>query len=623
MPPSPGSPRPLPEVVTAPSGDAPSGATLRFPALLWALFHAPVVLVLYRTSLARAIYPLTGGYRVAMLFAWGLEAVFISLIAFLAALPFSLRWRSYRWAAPAIAAALTAFLAVDSRLYDALEFHLNSLILRVAFQKDALHQIGLDAGEFALFMAALALFVVLDISIGGRFIVRWSRPGPRWAYLALVALLPVDRLIVAALEFTGGRAVYAAGNVLPLQVPFRMNHLLEKLTGRTTGVTDDPLAAAASLAPDLDELPADSAHLARTPDIVLVLVESLPAGFFSPDVMPRLTARAAHGAVFTRHYASASSTHYALFSFFYGRESRKMERIVGAGRAPMLFGALRRHGYAFRLITASSADWMGMRHSVFHEVADDLDTDMPGVGAPQDSAMLARARTFVDGAGDRPIFLLLFFNGTHFNYTYPPRSARFVPAWDGSGSLEAARVDTALLRNRGRNAAYEVDWKLDEFLDWFAARRARSPLLLVTGDHGEAFGEHGRVGHGSGITDQELHVPMVVLDDSMPVGRYAGLTSHVDVVPTLLRLLGDRHPSSTWSDGMVMNTSPRDRFVLATAGWVPRFAVVGHDLKAAFWSIDAGLGGVDVTDPQDLPVTDGQQRLRREASAILRALRGR
>src|SRR5262249_43055005 len=203
----------------------------------------------------------------------------------------------------------------------------------------------------------------------------------------------------------------------------------------------------------------------------------------------------------------------------------------------------------------------------------------------------------VDSAGRGPQFLFFFFAAPPSRSSYPPRSDRFGPAWDGSGTYRAAHLHPELLRTRARNAAYEVDWKLDEFLTAWETRRGRAPLLIVTGDHGEAFGEHGHIGHTPDVSAAQTPVPMEIVDPARPPGRQPAVTSHVDLLPTLLSLLGDEHPPASYSDGVSMFTAPADRYVLATVGWEPRHAVIGRDLKATFFALDGALGGVTVTDP--------------------------
>ena len=324
--------------------------------------------------------------------------------------------------------------------------------------------------------------------------------------------------------------------------------------------------------------------------------------------------------MFERHYALSSSTYFTVFGLIFGLQAHKLDAVVGSGRRPELFPAFTANGYTSRFLAASSVDWMGLRDQVFGDVKQSLETDWPHDLNPEqtDAAMLKEGRRFVEQAGDQPVFLFLFFVGTHFNYTYPPRAAKFSPVWNGEGILKASEAPGDLILNRARNSAFEADMKVDEFLSWMERKRGRKPLVMVTGDHGEEMREQGHVGHGSALTEQQLHVPMVVTGEGVPVGRRDAPTSHADVVPTLLRLLGDTHPPELYSDGMSMFDAPQDRFVLTTVGWEPKFAAIGKDLKVAFSGIDAGFGGVTITDPFDRPLPVGEARFTAAAPRILK-----
>ena len=68
-----------------------------------------------------------------------------------------------------------------------------------------------------------------------------------------------------------------------------------------------------------------------------------------------------------------------------------------------------------------------------------------------------------------------------------------------------------MLRNRYRDAVRLMDAKLAAFYD--AARAAGlldDTLLIVTSDHGEAFGEHGLYLHDASVYNTHLHVPLFV-----------------------------------------------------------------------------------------------------------------
>ncbi len=598
------------------------GAELRPAALVWALLHAPLILLLYTDSIAIALDGIPFHFQAALFALYVVEAAVAAGLVFSLALPLSLWPRVYRYAFPAVFALAMVVTFIDSRLYISLNFHINAFFFRVVTQPGMSNEVGLGLLELVGLTAAWSAWMGLSVWGGSRFLARFRRARAVWTWLALLVALEVaDRLSLALLNFYGGSAVAAAGQVLPMQVRFTQNRRLARLTGRP--MIAGPLESAARTSQAM--LPAgvspDSVHFARRPDVVLVLMESTRADFLDAETMPKLWARAQRGSHFLRHYSAATSTHYSVFSLFYALQSQKMEAVIGVGRPPLLFGALQANGYATRLLAASSVEWMDMRETVFRAVENDLLTDMRGKdGAERDASMLAMARRVVAAVDTaQPLFLFLFFDGTHYTYSYSPSAERFQPSWDGRGTGGAALVSPERLRNRARNAAHEVDRRMEAFLTWFGRQRGREPLIVVTGDHGEEYREHGRVGHGTAVTVQQAQVPMVITGPGVPVGPISAITSSVDIVPTIFALLGDTLATGRYSDGMSMYAATAQRFVLTSVGWKPRYAVIGSRLKATFATSDAGLGSLSITDPWDRPLPDARAHFASEAANILRA----
>lgn len=64
-------------------------------------------------------------------------------------------------------------------------------------------------------------------------------------------------------------------------------------------------------------------------------------------------------------------------------------------------------------------------------------------------------------------------------------------------------------------------------------------MLIVTADHGEHFGEHGRAYHQFSLFDELLHVPLIIKPPRSEEGsRREELASLVDLYPTVLSQLG-------------------------------------------------------------------------------------
>ena len=66
-------------------------------------------------------------------------------------------------------------------------------------------------------------------------------------------------------------------------------------------------------------------------------------------------------------------------------------------------------------------------------------------------------------------------------------------------------------------------------------------LLVVTSDHGEAFGEHGKSQHDDVLFQEGAHVPLLVLGPAELIGpprRVGGLRQVTDVAATVAQLVG-------------------------------------------------------------------------------------
>jgi len=126
----------------------------------------------------------------------------------------------------------------------------------------------------------------------------------------------------------------------------------------------------------------------------------------------------------------------------------------------------------------------------------------------------------VDG---RPFFAWVHLYDPHAPYTPPAEYSRRFPNDPYAGEIAFA------------------DAQLGRLLSFLDRRTPRDRLLvIVAGDHGEAFGEHGETGHGLLLYGESLHVPLVLSGGPLAPAsrRIAEPVSLVDVLPTVCELAG-------------------------------------------------------------------------------------
>jgi arylsulfatase A-like enzyme/Tfp pilus assembly protein PilF len=106
-------------------------------------------------------------------------------------------------------------------------------------------------------------------------------------------------------------------------------------------------------------------------------------------------------------------------------------------------------------------------------------------------------------------------------------------------------------RYRGQPYLGEIayaDKVVGRLLDWLETSGLMGRTLVVlTADHGESVGDHGESTHAYFIYDATTHVPLIVRTPWGLRGRRGGQASSVDIVPTVLDLLGQ--PAAEGIDG--------------------------------------------------------------------------
>lgn len=154
-------------------------------------------------------------------------------------------------------------------------------------------------------------------------------------------------------------------------------------------------------------------------------------------------------------------------------------------------------------------------------------------------------------------------------------------------------------------------------------------VLLVAGDHGEAFGEHGEEQHGSFVWDSTLRVPMLLWRGPRGApdrrGRSAAPVSVVDVAPTLIEALGLDPPPGLDGVSLLERDPPpgRGRYFESyegalsygwapLAGWIDRDGKYVHGEEPRFYDVAR-----DPLEEHDLaPSRPDLERYRRAIAAV-------
>ncbi|HJO03664.1 MAG TPA: sulfatase [Acidobacteriota bacterium] len=205
---------------------------------------------------------------------------------------------------------------------------------------------------------------------------------------------------------------------------------------------------------------------------------------------------------------------------------------------------------------------------------------------------------------DRPFFAYLHTMDPHHPYTPPePYRSRFLA--DSPLARKADELVVPFLRQQLPGSSIEEELRVvtDLYDGEIAHNDAQfglmldrlralgiydSTVIVFLSDHGEEFRDHGGLGHGRTLYSEMIFVPLVI---KFPGGwaagtRVAAAVQHVDLLPTILDLVGEPLLSEHHGDSLVP-------LVLSAVDGTeaPRFAerrLLAH-LDLDKWSVDSLL----------------------------------
>jgi arylsulfatase A-like enzyme/Flp pilus assembly protein TadD len=198
---------------------------------------------------------------------------------------------------------------------------------------------------------------------------------------------------------------------------------------------------------------------------------------------------------------------------------------------------------------------------------------------------LSAARAWYDSVSGRKKFLWVHLYDPHAPYDPP-----------------------APFREQYRDAPYlgevaYVDAQLSRFLEPLL-RSHPNTFVVITGDHGEALGDHGEQTHGLFAYEATLKIPLIIIDPDQQPRKETAYVRHVDLVPTILTRVAARVPAGLPGRTLLAGSLGNDSYFESLSaslnrGWAPLVGI-----------IHAGRKYIDLPIPElyDLAADPGERR---------------
>ncbi len=279
-------------------------------------------------------------------------------------------------------------------------------------------------------------------------------------------------------------------------------------------------------------------------NVILITIDTIRADHlgaygYTRNTTPNIDALAKSGTLFANGWAHAPSTRYSIPALLTGRFPLKVRYFPIRGQWPgisednqTIAEVLKAKG----LTTAAILNyWYFDAHRKMNQGFDHYDNQnkklhraVSGKGPAKTSGSSSKEQTdkaiaYLGSHQKERFFLWLHYYDPHFDYEKHPGIEDF-----GTSKIDAYDHEIAY-----------TDKHIGRLLDDLKAKGlAEKTVIVLTGDHGEGFGEHGIDLHGYHLYAAQTKVPFIVRVPGLAPSTVQMPASHVDVLPTLANLAG-------------------------------------------------------------------------------------
>ena len=271
---------------------------------------------------------------------------------------------------------------------------------------------------------------------------------------------------------------------------------------------------------------------ARPRNLVIVLEESLGAEYVGAlgglPLTPRIDELAKEGLFLDNLYSTGTRTVRGIEAVVSGFLPTPGRSVVKLGRSQKDFftiaDLLGRHGYSTHFVYGGESHFDNMRSfflgNGFQHLHDEptfTDAKFHGTWGVCDEDLFTAADKLFAEQGDKPFFALVLTTTNHTPFEFP----------DGAIELYEQPKQTV------NNAMKYADHAVGRFFD-IAKTRAyyQDTLFLVVADHNT------RTWGDDLIPVNKFHIPGLLIGPGVPKQRFAPIASQIDLLPTILPLLG-------------------------------------------------------------------------------------
>lgn len=508
-------------------------------------------------------------------------------------------------------------IIVDFFIYRLYSFHINAMVLNILTSPSALDSIQLGIVPFIAVSIFILIIILIQFFIISSLLKQEdeikrikNKKLNSLIILPLISVVLIEKFSYGFASLFTKNEILSSFKVIPLYQPLTFNRIATKYFDfKIEEQVKNVISTSAALNYPLNKI--EYKKDLKKVNIILITVDSLNNLVINEEVTPNLMKFKKDAYTFNNHYSGGNATRFGIFSMMYGINSTYWFPFLNANKGAVLFDILKDLDYRINIVTSTDANWPEFRKTAYVNILDSIYDKFDGVPWEKDTESTKKAIELINKDTEKPQFTFLFLDAPH-GYSFPKEYNKFAAKDEKINylTIDKNSKDLSQIKATYKNAAYYDDKLFEDVLKNLKEKNIYDESLIIfTADHGEEFYEQGFFGHNSAFTKTQVNTPFIIKfpkSDTKYNINLDKLTSHNDIVPTILNYIGINNKSSDYSNGFNLLNKEVNREYVFSANWNNN-AIITKDKTYIFSNLPNKMFKNEVRDSATYQIVDNKK----------------
>ena len=472
-------------------------------------------------------------------------------------------------------------LVVDFFIYKIYSFHINAMVLNIMMSPDAMDSIQIGILPIVLFISLFVFFILIEyflikniLKSNNQSKIELNKSINKKIILPFILIVFIEKISYGYNVLFNNNEIVSKFNVIPLYQPLTFNRFAYKYFGiKPEAKVENTIKTNIKI-----KYPKNSINIIENPNkinIFIIASDALRYSIINNETTPNIIKFQKDSISLTNHYSGGNATRFGIYSLMYGINSTYWFSFLNASKGSVFFDVLKKLNYDISIISSTNTSWPEFRKTAYINVLDSIKDDFDGKPWKKDLQSSSYLINKIDKYNNtKPKFAFLFMDSPH-GYSYPKEFNKFHAKNEEINYLAVNKKSKNIksIYAKYKNAVYYNDKLFGDIISKLKEKNLYdNSLIIFTSDHGQEFYEYGNFGHNSAFSEAQTHIPMIIklpnsLKNKLKIKDKNMMTSHIDIVPTLLNIIGISNNTKDYSNGFNIFDKDFKREYVFCANW--------------------------------------------------------